>query len=89
MTGVQTLVRGIQERFATECYDCGREIEITEGRLDGELYECPDCGLELELRIYDPNMRERHGPVHQVNYDGDLCQVTLAKSPEEKEDWGE
>ena len=94
MTEVQTQVRGVQQEFVTECYDCAGEIKIRRGILIGEFWDCPDCGVELELRQYDPTMEEKHGPIIPVRYnDNGVVRsnylLTLAQSPDEEEDWGE
>jgi len=38
----------------SECPECGAEIELEAGTIEGELLECPDCGSELEVLGLDP-----------------------------------
>jgi alpha-aminoadipate carrier protein LysW len=31
------------------CIDCGRDIEIQDDSLPGEIISCPDCGLDYVI----------------------------------------
>lgn len=36
------------------CIECGAEISIDDGTMEGEIIPCPDCGVELEVISLDP-----------------------------------
>jgi len=37
--------------MASICIDCGRELEIPEDVLEGEIIGCPDCGLDYVIKL--------------------------------------
>jgi len=38
------------------CPECGADITLADGTLEGEIIQCPDCGAELEVINLDPPM---------------------------------
>jgi alpha-aminoadipate carrier protein LysW len=33
------------------CIDCGRDVEIYDDVLSGEIISCPDCGLDYVVEV--------------------------------------
>lgn len=33
------------------CIDCGRELEVPEDALEGEIIGCPDCGIDYVVEF--------------------------------------
>ena len=38
----------------TTCPECGADIELDAGTMQGEIIPCPECGVELEVTKLDP-----------------------------------
>ena len=39
----------MNNRMKIECKDCGRELNVPEDVVVGEIVSCPDCGGEFEV----------------------------------------
>lgn len=40
--------------LVAECPECGAEVELPKGAVEGEIVQCPECELELEVVSLDP-----------------------------------